>query len=55
MLDCCALETLNISPRLSLGGRWEGIKSYNTIIRMLNRSLEELEKLCKVSQEVEVL
>lgn len=54
MFDLCALETLNISPQLSFGGIWESIKSSNTIIRMLSQSWEELERLCKISQEDEV-
>ena len=50
-----ALETLTISPHLSFGGQWDGMKSYNTIVGMRSHSLEELEKLCKVSQECSAL
>lgn len=55
VFDSCAPETWNTSPQLRLGGRWEGIKSSNAIIRMLNCRLEELEKPCKISQEDAVL
>lgn len=56
--DCLVsvhLRLLCLSPHLSFGGRWEGMKSYNTTIWMLNHSLVELEKLCKISQENAVL
>lgn len=52
--DCLVsvhLRLLSLSPHLSFGGRWEGMKNYNTTIWMLNHSLVELEKLCKISQE----